>query len=404
MAFVVDKADYRGRTAAVLGRLLPHLSQAVIGALLLASACAAGAQNANAAQNEAAAAPRYHIVKPGETLTLLARQYEVSLQDIVSANRLTDANRLGAGQPLLIPRARQAVGSQRTPQRPEQRRPARTQRSISLTFAGVDISDVLDQIARYARTDILLTPGAKGTVTLSLQNRTPDEAIRLAAAAAGLTAVNAGGVYMVGPAAEVKQAVAEYGQTEVVPLRYMTPAEAADVLTRAVPTVRAEASKNAVVITGLPADLAAARAALNNLDVQAATPRETTRQTNVVTLRYADPENAERVLTEAIPDLKVTRQDRTLILNGTAADLETATRAIQSLDTEAPKPIETQQVLVYHLRYLNAQRAEDALKKALPDLTITVGPEPIAPPTANFTPLSSGLLGGGGGSGGGGGF
>src|SRR4051794_31925933 len=54
---------------------------------------------------------------------------------------------------------------------------------ISVNFVDADVSQVLSTIAAYTRTDILITPGTTGKVTLNLRDRTAEEAIRLAAAA-----------------------------------------------------------------------------------------------------------------------------------------------------------------------------------------------------------------------------
>jgi LysM repeat protein len=47
--------------------------------------------------------PRIHIVRRGETLYSIAREYGVSPQALVQVNALTDPNRLFAGQRLVIP-------------------------------------------------------------------------------------------------------------------------------------------------------------------------------------------------------------------------------------------------------------------------------------------------------------
>lgn len=49
------------------------------------------------------AAPPIHIVQWGENLTWIAARYGVSIQAIVNANGLTNANRIYAGQRLIIP-------------------------------------------------------------------------------------------------------------------------------------------------------------------------------------------------------------------------------------------------------------------------------------------------------------
>lgn len=44
-----------------------------------------------------------HIVQPGETVTQIAKQYGVTVDDIVAANNLSNPNQVQAGQQLLIP-------------------------------------------------------------------------------------------------------------------------------------------------------------------------------------------------------------------------------------------------------------------------------------------------------------
>lgn len=46
-----------------------------------------------------------HVVRSGETLFQIARQYTVSVDDIIAANELLDPNRLSVGQELVIPPA-----------------------------------------------------------------------------------------------------------------------------------------------------------------------------------------------------------------------------------------------------------------------------------------------------------
>jgi len=48
-------------------------------------------------------APRYHVVRAGETLFSIGRRYGVNPWSIASANHLYNANRIYAGQCLYIP-------------------------------------------------------------------------------------------------------------------------------------------------------------------------------------------------------------------------------------------------------------------------------------------------------------
>lgn len=47
--------------------------------------------------------PVYHVVEPGDTVFAIALRYDVTVEDIVTANRLASADRIDVGQKLLIP-------------------------------------------------------------------------------------------------------------------------------------------------------------------------------------------------------------------------------------------------------------------------------------------------------------
>jgi type II secretory pathway component GspD/PulD (secretin) len=291
---------------------------------------------------------------------------------------------------------------------------------ISVSFTDMSVRGVLATIAEYAKTDVLVTPGATGNVSVNIRSRTADDAIRLVAATAGLSVVKVGASYIVGPAVEVKKAAAEFGVQRVVPLRVLAATEAVTLLNRVAPTVTVEAGKTAVVLSGLPEDVEEAEAALRRLDVAPPAPPLPpppvgVNETDVKVVRFVDPAEVERIVREAFPNLRVTRQERTLILTGPRISLEAAGRAFLAMDVAPPQepappvPPEERIVTVYRLSYLNAKRAEESLKKSLPSLNVTAAPEPTAPPPANFVPLSLSFLGssdsgGGFGGGGGGGF
>lgn len=44
-----------------------------------------------------------HVVQPGETLSAIAKAYDVTTKVIIQANRISDPNRLSVGQKLFIP-------------------------------------------------------------------------------------------------------------------------------------------------------------------------------------------------------------------------------------------------------------------------------------------------------------
>lgn len=380
------------------------LAWALLGSYAALAACPLSAQE-SAANGDPSLV--FHTLRKGEGLAHLAHAYGVSVAEIVAANHLHDIRHLPVGTRLLIQTRRQRLSAPA--------RQAGTQLQgggtrVSLTFTKVDVRDVLSQIADYAHADILLTPSTTGSISINLRSRTAEEAIRMVAAVAGMSVAKVGGAYIVGPADEVQKAVGEFGQAEVIPLHFTTPVEAAKVLQRLAPRVRVETAKNGVILSGLPRDMDAARAALHDLDVEPPPPPSPKPATEVVSLHAVDPAEAERVLGKAFPDLTITRQEHSLILVGIRADLDAAAHALQTLDVETPKAAEPPEVFVYRLKYLHAERAVTQLKqvlsKAAPNLDIAAAPEATAPPPANFNPLSSeggfgSTTGGAGGSAGG---
>jgi type II secretory pathway component GspD/PulD (secretin) len=404
MLFIDNRtASVRGRRRNLIQR--PHaLAWAFLcSCAALLCACPLRAQE-NAANG--APAPVFHTLERGEGLLHVAHTYGVSVAEIVTTNHLHDIRHIPAGTRLQIQsRGQRPSASAQLAQTPPA---ARGETMVSLTFTKADVRDVLSQIADYAHADILLTPGTTGSISINLRSRTAEESIRMVAAAAGLSVAKVGGAFIVGPAKEVQKAAGEFGQAELIPLRFTTPAEAANVLERLAPRVRVESAKNGVIISGLPRDVEAARATLRDLDSEPAPPKSVT---EVVSLHAIDPAEAERVLSKAFSGLTITRQEHSLILVGVPADLDAASRALQALDVETPKAAEPTEVFVYRLKYLHAERAVTQLKLALsktaPTLDIAAAPEATAPPAANFNPLSSeggfgsSSSGGGGGSSGG---
>lgn len=87
----------------------PKLMSAVLASLLLAG-CASTATapvrdvggGATAGAAEPVAQPGMHIVKPGDTLLGIARQYGVTLPDLVGWNDLTDPNQIQVGQAVRV--------------------------------------------------------------------------------------------------------------------------------------------------------------------------------------------------------------------------------------------------------------------------------------------------------------
>ena len=165
--FPGSKADH------CLIRFRRRLCPVMLSTVVLASAGVVSGQE-NATAPGGSVAPRYHTLQRGESLRYLAHKYGVSVLELARANSIDDVNKVYTGEQIRIPGRPQARPARPAPPR----RNARPTGRFSLTFSNIDVRDALAQIAQYARTDIVVTPGTTGIVSINLRNRTPDEAIR----------------------------------------------------------------------------------------------------------------------------------------------------------------------------------------------------------------------------------
>ena len=344
-----------------------------------------------------------HIVLPGESLFRLSHKYGVSIRDLAAANHLSTTSRLKRGMRLNIP----SIGKKQTGEsaadahRDNEASPQQTiihERRISINFSEVEVRQALSTISDYAKTDILVTPGSTGMISVSLRNRTVDDAIRLTASAAGLSVANTGGAYIVGKAEQVSKVVGDFGQSEMAPLRTATVQEARELLARVAPLVTVEAAGNGVLISGLPKDIITARMALRDLDANRPAIPAPKQETEIASLHFIEPAMAQRVLHDAFPSIRIARQEKILIITATPETLTAADSALKLIDVEPVAAPNIPEALVYRLKYLNAITAETSLKKLYTSLKIAVAPEPTSPPPATFQPLSTNTLNSGSGS------
>ncbi len=274
---------------------------------------------------------------------------------------------------------------------------------LSLTFSNVNVRDALVRIAQYSGADVLLAPGATGNISINLRQRTAEEAIRMVAASAGLYVTQAKGAYVIGTAEEVQRAISEFGLTEVVPLQYAKPDDAVKYLGQTAPTVKVEPTANGVAMTGLLEDLRRAREAIRGYDIPPVEAPDPV-ITSLVAIEKASPEKAEAVLKQAFPGAAISRQDQVLVASGPSSVVGAFERAAKAIDVAPPTLPDQPKVAVYRTQYINAERAEKALKEVFPSVKIAASPEPNVPPTAVFLPLTSGAFSsaGAGGTGSGG--
>jgi membrane-bound lytic murein transglycosylase D len=99
----------------------------------------------------------WHTVRPGETLTTIARKLRVNRTDLADANYMSVRSRVSAGQKLIIPRAPTTLMAAQ-PERPTpmaENRPGVERASLVTTAPGAASSDRVRQVYRVKRGDTL---------------------------------------------------------------------------------------------------------------------------------------------------------------------------------------------------------------------------------------------------------
>lgn len=268
-------------------------------------------------------------------------------------------------------------------------------RRITVDFVEADLSDVAKALSVQSGANIAVSSQAKGKITLRLRNTTLDDALRFVSRLAGMEYRQFEGTYVIGTADELRTMSARSGSSETWTPRFLDPEGAKMLVQTTLPfvTVQTQANSRNLLLLGSQDDLATARRLLTSADQPGARPRVT----QTFQPKKVNPKTLAAVLVRALPDLTVQQEEKTLILNGTSADIEQATNLIAKADVEGNREDVTR---VYSLKYLNAVKAQQSLTgkgSLFPDLKAVPGPEPYSPKAAQFTPLSiesKGVFGG----------
>lgn len=139
--------------------------------------------------NDASAEYQYYSVKAGDTLTRIAKNYGVTVSDLMTANDLSNADKIYTGQIIKVPlSSASAKGNTLVSSR------------ISMTVVDADIEDVLSAIALNAGYYIIMEEGKSQTVTVTLQEMSALKAIDYVTRLVGMTFLKEGNTIYVGTA------------------------------------------------------------------------------------------------------------------------------------------------------------------------------------------------------------
>lgn len=139
--------------------------------------------------NDTSSEYQYYSVKAGDTLTRIAKNYGVTVSDLMTANDLSNADKIYTGQIIKVPlSSASAKGNTLVSSR------------ISMTVVEADIEDVLSAIALNAGYYIIMEEGNSETVTVTLQEMSALKAIDYVTRLVGMTFLKDGNTIYVGTA------------------------------------------------------------------------------------------------------------------------------------------------------------------------------------------------------------
>lgn len=200
----------------------------------------------------------------------------------------------------------------------------KVQPKVSLDFVASDIHDVLKALAMQSGVNIVASPDVKGDITVSLNNVTVEEALKLVTNLSGFKFAETDGTYVVGTQDNLK-------------------------------------------------NLAAGGISSSGDD----------KATDVVVIKYADSTVIGKILekefgmvqlTMAGADPKSAGGPTFLVLSGRKAEVEAARTMVDNIENSASEIIGTSMIEVYEVNYVEISELPALIMTAVPGLRVSVGP------------------------------
>lgn len=254
---------------------------------------------------------------------------------------------------------------------------------VSVDFVEAELGDIVKALSVQSGVNVAVAAGVKGKVTVRLKGTTLDDALRLISRLADVDYKRINGTYVVGPMKDLQSLCARSGVTQTVAPRYLPLEDARQLAQNAGPylVVEARPQSGQLVLRGLKEDVAVVHAAIEAADVSSAAPRSTT----VITPTKLRPKALADLLMKALPELKCSVQERSLIVTGTTNELALAQEVVKGADVASGVSRTTR---LYKLQYVHPTQAEKLLRESFPNLTVTTAPEALAPNPGSFAPLA----------------
>lgn len=202
---------------------------------------------------------QYYVIKSGDTLTRIAKTHGVTVSDIMTANNLSDADRIISGKVIKIPLTEESSASTWSSSR------------LSLNLVDANVKDALSAIARNAGYTIIFVGDATTTLTVNLEQMSALKAIDYVTRLAGLSYLKDGNTLMVGTTAELNEKFVDKVVMTKFTLKYITvgvlQTQASALGLSNVQYVSTEADDSTVFVSASPKELAKIQELIKLIDV-----------------------------------------------------------------------------------------------------------------------------------------
>lgn len=202
---------------------------------------------------------QYYVIKSGDTLTRIAKTHGVTVSDIMTANNLSDADRIISGKVIKIPLTEESSASTWSSSR------------LSLNLVDANVKDALSAIARNAGYTIIFVGDATTTLTVNLEQMSALKAIDYVTRLSGLSYLKDGNTLMVGTTAELNEKFVDKVVMTKFTLKYITvgvlQTQASALGLSNVQYVSTEADDGTVFVSASPKELAKIQELIKLIDV-----------------------------------------------------------------------------------------------------------------------------------------
>ncbi|MDR1070698.1 MAG: LysM peptidoglycan-binding domain-containing protein [Gracilibacteraceae bacterium] len=208
-----------------------------------------------------------YVVRAGDTLEGIARQYGVDVNELAALNGITNKSLINTGQTLKIPGLEPAPAAETTPGAPNA---SWDSSYISIDVREVDIRDVLSALAVSTGTNIVYKGGAT-QITLRMENVTPLAVLDYVTRIANLIYQRKDGMIIVASRGDMSNYFYEEEAITLFKLHYITGDQVAErmndsLMPASVSMVYHEGGSRYLWVKGLPGELARVRAVLEVMD------------------------------------------------------------------------------------------------------------------------------------------